>query len=92
RKCQLEYYKLNWKINIENEYKQPVAPTHENMASLDLHLEQPKQQLAANLRRALSGIVAGNVKEEGLRAITAPGPSVLSGGADLMKALDKQLP
>ncbi|XQF93935.1 pyrimidine/purine nucleotide monophosphate nucleosidase domain-containing protein (plasmid) [Pseudoalteromonas espejiana] len=32
-------------------FQQPFAPTHENMSSLDLHLEQPKQQLAANLRR-----------------------------------------
>jgi len=61
------------------------------MASLDLHLDQPKQQLAANLRRAFSGIVAGNVKDEGVRAIAQKGPYILSGEPALMKNMDKLL-
>jgi len=91
RKSQGDAYYFNWTLKIDNDFQQPFAPTHENMASLDLHLEQPKQQLAANLRRAFSGIVAGNVKDEGLRAIKAHGPYVLSGEPDLMKDMDKLL-
>jgi len=41
------------------------------MASLNLTREQPLHHLAANLRRAFSGIVAGNVKENGIRSPTA---------------------
>ena len=65
RKSQGDAYYFNWTLKIENDFQQPFYPTHEAMGSLDLHLDQPKQQLAANLRRAFSGIVAGNVKEEG---------------------------
>ncbi len=91
RKSQGDAYYFNWTLKIENDFQQPFNPTHEAMASLDLHLEQPKQQLAANLRRAFSGIVAGNVKEEGLNAIKEHGPYVLRGEPDLMKAMDKLL-
>ena len=59
RKSEGDAYYFNWTLKIDNDFQQPFAPTHENMASLDLHLDQPKQLLAANLRRAFSGIVAG---------------------------------
>ena len=38
------------------------------MAGLELSMDQPVHERAANLRRAFSGIVAGNVKEHGIRA------------------------
>ena len=50
------------------------------MGSLDLHLDQPKADLAASLRRAFSGIVAGNVKAEGVAEIEKHGPFKLHGG------------
>jgi pyrimidine/purine-5'-nucleotide nucleosidase len=91
RKSEGDAYYFNWTLKIENDFQQPFYPTHEAMAALDLHLEQPPQQLAANLRRAFSGIVAGNVKEEGLKAIKQHGPYVLSGEPNLMKAMDRLL-
>ncbi len=39
------------------------------MAQLDLRADQPNHMLAANLRRAFSGIVAGHVKPHALNAI-----------------------
>ena len=39
-------------------------------------------------RRAFSGIVAGNVKEEGMRRIEAHGPFEIHGAPDMMLALD----
>ncbi len=91
RKSQGDAYYFNWTLKIENDFQQPFIPSHEQMANLDLHLEQPKQLLAANLRRAFSGIVAGNVKEEGVKAIKQQGPYILSGEPSLMKAMDKLL-
>ena len=38
-------------------------------------------ELAANLRRAFSGIVTGNVKEVGIQAIETLGPYELAGDA-----------
>ena len=43
------------------------------MRALELHRDQPAHELAADLRRAFSGIVTGNVKEYGI------GPSKSSG-------------
>jgi hypothetical protein len=61
------------------------------MAALDLHHGRPAHALAADLRRAFSGIVAGNVKEDGMRRIEQFGPFEINGDADMMQALDELL-
>jgi predicted Rossmann-fold nucleotide-binding protein len=81
----------NWALRIQPEFQHPFAPTHENMAALKLHRNQPAHALAADLRRAFSGIVAGNVKEEGMRAIEQHGPYVIDGEPEIMQALDALL-
>ena len=58
-------YNFNWLLRIPHELQQPFEPTHEAMAALHLRRDAPPHQLAADLRRAFSGIVAGNVKEHG---------------------------
>ncbi len=91
RKSVGDAYHFNWTLEIAPDFQHPFAPTHQNMASLDLHLEQDKALLAANLRRAFSGIVAGNVKDEGIKAIQQHGPFVLSGEPQLMALMDDLL-
>lgn len=91
RKSVGDAYSFNWSLKIEPEFQLPFVPDHENMANLNLHWEQPQQQLAANLRRAFSGIVAGNVKEGGIRAIERKGPFLINGAPKLMKMMDKLL-
>jgi hypothetical protein len=61
------------------------------MRRLALHRDQPQHLLIANLRRAFSGIVAGNVKEKGIAAIEALGPFELSGDPVVMELLDELL-
>jgi len=73
------------------DFQQPFHATHENMAGLALHRDQAPARLAANLRKAFSGLVAGNVKDEGIRAIEAQGPFRLSGEPDIMRRLDRLL-
>lgn len=84
-------YHFNWTLKIEPEFQQPFEPNHRNMASLDLHFKQPKAHLAAALRRAFSGIVAGNVKAEGVAEIEKHGPFLLHGDKSLMKMMDELL-
>ncbi|MCY7294338.1 nucleotide 5'-monophosphate nucleosidase PpnN [Alteromonas sp. a30] len=84
-------YHFNWSLKIESEFQRPFAPTHENMANLNLNLDQPKAELAAALRRAFSGIVAGNVKAEGLEEIRKNGPFTINGDHNLMKLMDELL-
>lgn len=91
RKAVGDAYHFNWTLKIDHAFQQPFAPTHHNMASLDLHLEQDTARLAANLRRAFSGIVAGNVKDEGIKAISQHGPFILSGEPTLMTLMDQLL-
>jgi predicted Rossmann-fold nucleotide-binding protein len=82
---------FNWALNIEREFQLPFQPTHAAMAALNLHREQPPHRLAADLRRAFSGIVAGNVKEEGMRAIEKYGVFEINGDREIMQALDALL-
>jgi hypothetical protein len=91
RKQHQDAYFFNWLLKIAPGFQMPFAPTHANMASLELHRDQPPHQLAAHLRRAFSGIVAGNVKADGIRAIEEFGPFVLSGDAAVLRPLDELL-
>jgi hypothetical protein len=61
------------------------------MASLGISRDLPPHRLAAELRRAFSGIVAGNVKEPGLRLIEALGPFEIHGDPGLLRPLDALL-
>jgi predicted Rossmann-fold nucleotide-binding protein len=82
---------FNWMLRLPIEFQHPFVPTHAAMAGLNLHRDQAPHELAANLRRAFSGIVAGNVKEEGMQRIEAEGPFQIHGDADIMQALDALL-
>ena len=91
RREQGDAWYFNWRLKIEHEFQQPFAATHEAMAALDLRRDQPQHRLAANLRRAFSGIVAGNVKDEGIRRIEAQGPFELRGDRGIMRLMDELL-
>ncbi len=91
RKDQKDSYYFNWSVHIPLEYQKPFEPSHAAMAALDLHHGRPAAALAADLRRAFSGIVAGNVKEDGMRRIEQFGPFELHGDPEIMQALDDLL-
>jgi len=91
RKQSDDAYYFNWQLKISPDLQQPFIPTHENMRNLELHKNQPVNQLAANLRRAFSGIVAGNVKEEGIRTIEQYGHFELHGDPEIMHPVDELL-
>ena len=81
-------YNFNWLLRIPHDLQQPFEPTHERMAALELRRDTPPHLLAADLRRAFSGIVAGNVKEQGVRLIEQHGPFELHGDPELLRPLD----
>ena len=91
RKEKGDAYYFNWQLKIDKVFQQPFAPTHENMGNLALHKNQENHLLAANLRRAFSGIVAGNVKDEGIRAIEQYGHFEIHGDDNIMKLMDSLL-
>jgi predicted Rossmann-fold nucleotide-binding protein len=82
---------FNWRLHIEHKLQYPFTPTHEAMASLDLGRQQLGYVMAANLRQAFSGIVAGNVKEEGIRCVERYGPFILHGEKQVVHAMDQLL-
>ncbi|WOX05269.1 nucleotide 5'-monophosphate nucleosidase PpnN [Microbulbifer pacificus] len=84
-------YYFNWQLKVSTEFQRPFAPTHENMRSLALHKNQEPYLLAANLRRAFSGIVSGNVKDEGIRNVEKNGPYELCGDPAMMHSMDTLL-
>ncbi|NQD36770.1 LOG family protein [Permianibacter sp. IMCC34836] len=91
RRNNSDAYCFNWLLQIAPAFQQPFVPTHASMRALDLHSGQPAHELAANLRRAFSGVVTGNVKEQGVRAIEQHGPYEISGEAAIMTAMDALL-
>jgi predicted Rossmann-fold nucleotide-binding protein len=91
RKRRSDAYYYNWLLKIDRRFQLPFNPTHHNMKLLGLYATQNKHQLAANLRRAFSGIVAGNVKDNGIRAIEEHGPFVLNGEREILQPLDALL-
>jgi pyrimidine/purine-5'-nucleotide nucleosidase len=91
RRAQSDSYSFNWLLHIPYELQQPFVVTHASMRQLELHRAQPVHRLAANLRRAFSGIVTGNVKEHGVAAIEREGPYELAGDPQIMQLLDELL-
>jgi predicted Rossmann-fold nucleotide-binding protein len=91
RKLHGDAYYFNWMLKIDAEFQRPFIPTHENMRGLILSKDQESHALAANLRRAFSGVVAGNVKDEGIRAIEQHGHFEIQGDADIMGPMDALL-
>jgi len=84
-------YSYNWSLKIELDFQLPFIPNHQHMAALNLSLEQAPEVLAMNLRKAFSGIVTGNVKDSGIRAIEKNGPFKLQGDPKLMQLMDNLL-
>jgi pyrimidine/purine-5'-nucleotide nucleosidase len=76
---------------VPEDFQHPFEVTHESMRGLALHRDQPQHLFIANLRRAFSGIVAGNVKEKGVSAIERHGPFELTGDPSVMALLDELL-
>jgi len=88
--CHDAYY-YNWLLKIDPVFQTPFVPSHKNMAKLEIHRNQPLHLLAAYLRQAFSGIVAGNVKEQGIHRIEKFGPYEIKGDPQIMDKLDKLL-
>jgi hypothetical protein len=91
RRRHSDAYNFNWLLRIPQELQMPFEPTHASMSALNLRRDAPPHELASELRRAFSGIVAGNVKEAGLRLIDEHGPFELHGDPELLAPLDALL-
>ena len=91
RKTKADAYYFNWLLKVDIEFQRPFMPTHENMRALNLEKNQARHVLAANLRRAFSGVVAGNVKDQGIRAIEQYGSFEIRGDMKIMASMDRLL-
>jgi predicted Rossmann-fold nucleotide-binding protein len=91
RRRESDSFGFNWLLKIPLEFQLPFEVTHASMRALRLAREQPVHERAANLRRAFSGIVAGNIKEYGVNAIEKYGPFELTGEASILQPLDQLL-
>ncbi|MDP7591222.1 MAG: nucleotide 5'-monophosphate nucleosidase PpnN [Litorilituus sp.] len=91
RKNTGDAFHFNWSLEIEEDFQHPFEPTHPNMSALSISHTLTTAELAANLRRVFSGIVAGNVKSGGIKAIREHGPFEISGDKNIMSLMDKLL-
>jgi predicted Rossmann-fold nucleotide-binding protein len=81
-------YYFNWRLRIDPVLQTPFRCSHEAMAQLDLRRDRPMHERISNLRRAFSGIVAGNVKDDGITAIEENGPFEIHGDPDVIQSMD----
>jgi predicted Rossmann-fold nucleotide-binding protein len=91
RKTHNDAFYFNWLLKIDHEFQLPFRATHESMRSLEISEDLPPHTLAANLRRAFSGIVSGNVREDTMASIEANGPFEIQASGRIMKLLDDLL-
>jgi predicted Rossmann-fold nucleotide-binding protein len=91
RTAEGDAYYFNWRLAIDERFQRPFAATHETMLALDIREDLPAHVLAANLRRAFSGIVSGNVREDTAALIEREGPFEINGSSAIMALLDKLL-
>ena len=84
-------YYFNWRLVIDTEFQEPFKATHDSMSALEIYEDVPRHILAANLRRAFSGIVSGNVREDTALLIGQSGPFEINGSASIMRLMDDLL-
>lgn len=83
------YY--NWGIEIHRELQLPFELNYEEIKNLPISMDIPKYELACNLRRIFSVIVAGNIKPAGIKMVRETGPFEINGDPVIMKLLDELL-
>jgi hypothetical protein len=91
RIAQNDAFYFNWLLTIAPDLQIPFKATHENMKAVQIDRSLPLHELAANLRKVFSGIVAGNVKPEGLETIRKHGNFEVCGDREIMQSLDALL-
>jgi predicted Rossmann-fold nucleotide-binding protein len=84
-------YYFNWRLVIDRNFQEPFTATHKSMTALDINEGSKPHELAANLRRAFSGIVSGNVRDDTAAAIEEHGPFEINGSARIMALMDDLL-
>lgn len=83
------YY--NWGVEIHRELQLPFPLDHEKVKNIQLSMDMPKYELACNLRRVFSTIVAGNIKPDGIKLVREKGPFEINGEPFIMNLLDELL-
>ena len=91
RKEHGDAFYFNWRLKISEQFQRPFVATHDSIRGLRIDEDQPRHELAANLRRAFSGIVSGNVREDTAELIERDGPFEIDGSRRIMGLLDDML-
>ncbi len=92
RKKTGDAYYFNWRLTVPASFQTPFVPTHESVKNeIVLSRNLSTHELTMNLRKVFSAIVAGNVKEEGVRVIKEKGPFKIAGDSFLLSCIDQLL-
>lgn len=101
-KKRIKYIRTDRKINNESMhfnrglfippiFQEPFLPLHQEIEKLQLTHNREIWELAADLRRAFSAIVGGNIKPAIMDSIGTKGLFKIRGESGIMKAMDKIL-
>ncbi len=84
-------FNFNWTLAIPHGFQLPFPVSHDSVAALQVKCGQQVHDRAVALRRIFSAIVAGNIKESGVRQIAEKGPFRIHADLELMQPLDALL-
>jgi predicted Rossmann-fold nucleotide-binding protein len=91
RKEYNDAYYFNWRLHIDKAFQLPFETNHDNVRELEISRDLSSHDLAVNLRRVFSCVVAGNVREDGILAVEENGPYEFRGDEQIMSRLDALL-
>ena len=89
RKANGDAFFFDWTLKMYRDFQQPFLTIRKNVTRLNICKDQPTYKLAADLRRVFSSIIAGNVKEQDIRAIEEHENYQLKGEPEIMAAMDE---
>ena len=84
-------YYFNWLLKIDMAFQETFTPSHDAMNTLILSKDIATHLLASNLRKAFSGIVSGNIKDQGIQIIDKHGPFKINADKCIMQPMDQLL-
>ncbi len=91
RKSNEDSFSFNWSLYVPYGLQETFHPSYDEIEKIFIHSKQNKMELAIDLRKIISSIVAGNVKRNFVKIISEKGPFKIKGEKTYLLAINEIL-
>ena len=91
RKLNRDAFDFNWSLHIPYGLQEAFHPSYDQIEKIFIHSKQNKIELAIDLRKIISSIVAANLKRNFVKTISEKGPFKIKGEKTYLLALSEIL-